>query len=52
MENKIRKITKNGEKNLKKNFFLNKKKKEENSTALQKGNVNMEVCRGNKQCDY
>ena len=36
-------------KNLKMNFFfLNK---EENSTALQKSNVKVKICRGNKQFD-
>ena len=32
-------------------FFLDKKHKEENSTALQKANMEMEICRGNKPCD-
>ena len=32
-------------------FFLDKKHKEENSTALQKANREMEICRGNKPCD-
>ena len=35
-------------KNLKMNFFLNK---EENFTALQKSNVKVKICRGNKQFD-
>ena len=33
------------------NIFFNKKSKEENSTALQKAKVNVELCKGNKQCD-
>jgi len=28
------------------------KNKEENSTALQKANVKVEICRGNKECDF
>ena len=31
--------------------FFNKKSKEENSTALQKAKLNLEICKGNKQCD-
>ena len=30
--------------------ILNKKNKEENSTALKKANVKVETCRRNKQC--
>ena len=33
------------------NSFLNKKNKEENATELQKANMKIEICRGNKQCD-
>ena len=32
-------------------IFFNKKSKEENSTALQKAKVNVEIYKGNKQCD-
>ena len=33
-------------KNLKMNFFLNKENKEENSKALQKANIMVEICWG------
>ena len=33
------------------NFFNDKIHEEENSTAPQKANVNVELCRGNRQCD-
>ena len=32
-------------------IFFNKKNKEENSTALQKANLKIEIYKGNKQCD-
>ena len=32
-------------------FFFDKKHKEENSTAPQKANMEVEICRGNKPCD-
>ena len=35
----------------KKIIFFYKKHIEENSTALQKANMNIEICSGNKQCD-
>ena len=41
---------KKGEKKNLKMKFLNKKNKKENSTALKKANVKVEICRGNKQC--
>ena len=28
------------------------KNKDENSMALQKANVKVEICRGNKECDF
>ena len=32
-------------------WFFDKKQKEENSTALQKTKMEVEICRGNKPCD-
>ena len=32
-------------------FFFYKKHKEENSTAPQKANTKVEICKGDKQCD-
>ena len=44
-------IYKKKEKKILKSFF-NKQNREENSIAPQKANVKVEICKGNKQCDF